>query len=441
MLRWVFSAYCSTASTANGILGRPNAALRSHCLLLRHVRDEVVRGRQRIALKQLLYEQCGVTRGSCRIDDNPFLRNFLIGARAKGLRRDLESRSLADRVRLRKARDDGDTERQGNLIILKRPYGHAEKGVILVKYSPSIEEFAVLFDLAKLGERYRVVLEPSWAGIYEHFFFFIGQPLNVLIQCPFENDFDDLRHVGTDCCKPIRIGAGDWVDSRVFAPPSISEKRFDIVMVANWSPMKRHAVLFRALRQLRPKRYRVALVGFPWHRDRSYIECLVKHFHVEDGITIFEQLTPTEVANVVGCSKVSLVLSRREGAIKAAYESLFCNTPILLAKHNIGFNREHINSHTGRCASDDELPFVLSEMIEGNHDYQPRRWALCHTGYGHSTLTVNGELQLMAAAVKEAWTHDLVEKTNRPHLRYVDQADHIAMNSAYEELASYIRSE
>jgi glycosyltransferase involved in cell wall biosynthesis len=51
---------------------------------------------------------------------------------------------------------------------------------------------------------------------------------------------------------------------------------------------------------------------------------------VQEQCRIFERVPPTEVAKIVASSKVAVMLSRAEGTNKAAFEALFCNTPLIV---------------------------------------------------------------------------------------------------------------
>src|SRR5207253_4695957 len=168
------------------------------------------------------------------------------------------------------------------------------------------------------------------------FFLYLGSDLDVLVQSPRQEDFDFVAGLQTNLV-PLRVGAGEWGDSGVFHPrPTGKDATYDVVMVAAWDPFKRHEVFFRAAAQFKRERgraLRIALVGYDLGWTRESIEQLLRQYDLERDCAIYESIPHEEVARVVAESKVSLLLSQREGANKAAYESMFCGTPGIVYRH------------------------------------------------------------------------------------------------------------
>lgn len=349
----------------------------------------------------------------------------------------------ADRLRLRYPRPEEDSLRQGDLIILKPPLPNQEKGVLIVKYTQSFREFMAIFDAERLAQRYRIVLEPSWWGYQDaSLLLYSALGTDVVVQCPFQADFAfiaSLHHKETGLV-PLGIGAGDWVDHRQFSTGRSVPKSFDIVMVASWNPLKRHRLLFQALRSLGDTVKSVALIGY---QSDGYTRDDVGEWAEAAGvgykITWFENIPHAEVAEVIQRSRVSVMLSLREGANKAIYESMFSDVPFVISARNVGVNRDHVNAETGMLADDEELAEAVRRMLLLADNMHPRDWALENTGYSKATQALEDELHALALKSGEPWTEGILPKVNAPNLRYLNQEDADRAEAWYEDLEQYLR--
>jgi len=341
-------------------------------------------------------------------------------------------------MRFPKANDD--PRRQGNLVVLKACNPKAgEKGVLYLQYTESISCFAALFDLQKLGRDYRLVLEPStWGYQDESFLLLVGREMDVIVQAQDDIDHRYIESLGCNL-HPIRIGAGDWIDPNNFgAMDSKAEKRFDFVMVASWSPVKRHRVFFAALAAAGLSAARVALIGYPWAGGtRGQIEKLALQYGLSQ-LTVYERIPAHQVAGIIRKSKVGVMLSKREGANRGIYECLFCDVPVLLSAANRGVNKAHINAATGRLATDEELPRVLSEMLERRRDYSPRNWALLNTGYPNAWKTLDAKLRQLAADRGERYVEPVAMIKSSPAAAYLHEKDRIALQPEYGRVESLL---
>jgi glycosyltransferase involved in cell wall biosynthesis len=236
---------------------------------------------------------------------------------------------------------------------------------------------------------------------------------------------------------PIAVGPQDWVDTEVFRPLPGTTKDFDVVMVASFQRLKRHAVLFRALQKIRPKRLRVALVGATWERDRQEFEEEIRSFGVQDDCTIFQGLSAEQVNDVLNRSKVKLLLSKMEGGNKAVLEALAAGTPCIIYKHLVG--RRDIHPETGMYVEDDELPDALLYMSENYQRFSPREWLMQHSGIHHTTAVINTLLRDQAIRTGRPWTVDIVPKVNKyAGLRYHRPTDEEALRPATQTLQAYL---
>ena len=243
-----------------------------------------------------------------------------------------------------------------DVIVLKAATDD-EKGVILLKYARTFSALAALYDLERLMRRYVFVLEPCWAGYCDpSTLMYLAPAQPVLIMCFTAEDLAFIESIGAPFV-PLAMGPADWVNADVFKPPATIEKRYDLVMVANWARHKRHAQLFAALANVRERDVRVLLIGFPWGArtadDIRAEAAAMRNPRVE--LTIFESLPHTRVAELVAASKVFVFLSRKEGDNKALVEAMFADVPAIVFAESIGGARSRINPATGMLAQDSEL--------------------------------------------------------------------------------------
>jgi glycosyltransferase involved in cell wall biosynthesis len=286
------------------------------------------------------------------------------------------------------------------------------------------------------------VIEPSWWGYQDaRFLLYLGSNLDVLVQSPRRADFDFVADLKTNLV-PIRVGAGEWGDPSVFCPRAAGqEATYDAVMVAAWDPLKRHEVFFRAAAQFKREHgraLRIALVGYELGWNREAIKRLLRQYELERDCAIFEDIPHAEVARIVADSNMSLLLSHREGANRAIYESMFCGTPIIVYRYQCGVNLDHVNAATGLLASEDELADAIKRILDNPNDFDPRGWALENAGYAHATRKINEALREMTFARGLKWTEDIVAKKSAPNLRYAEVGLYKKFESEYESLRAYL---
>lgn len=391
--------------------------------------------------RRLMEEACFQGGALGPISTNRLLAQYVKSSEANGIRRQFAPFPVADKVRLRYPRTDDDPERQGDLILLKEPALANEKGVIFVKYSEAFRRLASMFDLARLAESYQIVLEPSWWGYQDAtFWMYLGCDLDAVVLAQRKPDFDFIRGLATNLV-PVRLGAGDWVDGDTFQPLEDADRDFDVVMVAGWSPMKRHETLFRALRELarrEARELRVALIGYPQGWPRAKIESLMNKYGVSRQCIMFEQIPHDEVARIVARAHVSVVLSRREGANKALYESLFCDTPVILLRDQRGVNLDHITPEIGLFTDEEGLGQSLLAVVDSPGRFRPRAWAMAHTGWRRSTEILNELLRDLAQRRGLPWSCDIEPKKNAPNLRYTREGVYRRFDGAYAGLEEYL---
>jgi len=396
-----------------------------------------------VAVSTVLAESCWADGRLAPALRNGLLTQFGNGVEARRVREQFARFPLADRVRMRYPRPNDDPERQGDLLVLKA-YDEAsgEKGVLYVMYSESIRRFPALFDLPRLASKYVLVLEPSWWGYQDAAFaLYLGSDLDVVVLAQCRPDFEFISQLQSNLV-PLRLGAGDWVDPDGFRPKGGRERTYDIVLVSAWNVLKRHTLLFRTLRTLKREHgraLRVALIGYPQHWTREKIEQLMRRYDVQGQCAVFEDIPHSDVARIVADSKAYVLLSRREGANRGLYESLFCGTSVIVYRHHRGVNLDHVTEDVGRLADDDELADVILSVVDRWERFRPREWALAHTGWINSTRILNQTLSEIARTRGLPWTTDIVGHKNAPNLKYAEADMYRRFDSEYERLQQYLR--
>lgn len=421
----------------NQVSRRPEMALRHGLEAWRWLGSETI-GSRREEIREWLFK-AGLGCGRLGpLAQNPLRRGLLRTHSANALVERLRQVPPSTRVRMRR-HDGGDPRLPGNLIILKRPEGN-EKGVVLLKYTPGIEAAAVLFDLPAMAKRYVFVLEPSSWGYQDPIYLmYAGSDIDVVVQSPAPEDFDFLSDLQSNL-HPVRIGAGDWADPALFGP--CQEKTYDLIAVSGWNPLKRHRDLFEALSTIRRRhglQLRVALVGYNQGWTREAIVRLINRYDLQDGCEIYEGIPYAQVATLLSHSRAYVLMSRREGANKAMYESLFSDVPVIVYRHHRGINLSHVNPQTGVLYDVRGLADAIMEVMRDPARFSPRRWAEEHTGCYKSSTELGVALRELASESGTRWTGEVVPKTNAPNLRYVRPSDVGRFADAYDDLVQYLR--
>lgn len=323
-------------------------------------------------------------------------------------------------------------------VIVLKAASSGEKGVILLKYAKTFDAVIALFHLSKLLERYLFVLEPCWAGYCDpSILMFIAPGHPVIVQCFTEDDHRFISSIGAPFV-PIRLGPADWVDADIFANVHSEAKQYDLVMVANWEPHKRHAQLFQALSKINGRKIRVLLVGFQLGGrtadDIRKEADVIRNPLIE--IEIREKLPPRELARIVSQCKAFVFLSKKEGDNKALVEAMFVDVPAVVFDRTIGGARSRINPSTGILASDEQLAERILYMLDHYQEFKPRAWALQHTGSSIATRVLNEEIKRISIESGGGFTESIVEKTNSPNLSYKDPIRRDRFKKDYEFILS-----
>lgn len=352
----------------------------------------------------------------------------------------LKSPAAAQAQRQFSLSSEGSLDIFRDLIILKEPAGE-EKGVLMIKYTPTFDAVVALFDLDAIQRDYYVVLEPSWAGYCDpSILMFLSREHSVFVESPEPLDHQYIQSLHSNLV-PSTLGSADWVDADLFGPGLDENKEFDVVMVANWGRHKKHQELFRALSTIRNRRLRVLLIGFEWGgRTKAMIKAEAQHFslsHVE--LVIEENLSAYQVSERLRRSKMFVLLSKKEGPNKAMMEAMFCDVPAIVYDKFIGGAQTKIISETGLLSSYEHLGSAIEYVLVHGEQFAPRQWALEHTGSKRATKHLEASIRSLAEENQAPWTKGLFEKVNNPNLAYKDQSLGPSSKLSRRNLDRYLR--
>jgi glycosyltransferase involved in cell wall biosynthesis len=320
-------------------------------------------------------------------------------------------------------------------LVLKAPKPNGEKGVLYCSFEYNWMRLVAHHDAAAILSDYYLVGASSWSPTdYAVLAAFAG-----LSQDPIfigVSNFVDVDRLALmrPVVEPLPILASDWVDPDCYAPKPQRERTIDILMVANWSRVKRHWLLFEALRDM-PSHLRMVLVGrnAPGRTEREIL-AEARAFGVRQHLELHTNLEIDEVTALQCDARVSLIFSRREGSCVSTAESLFAGSPVgMMDDAHIG-SRAYLNSRTGATFSRNGLARSLKRFWAESDSYAPREWALENISCQRSSQRLNSLLRDWSLRAGRPWTEDIAPLRWRYVPAYVDPADEKRLAPAVEEL-------
>jgi glycosyltransferase involved in cell wall biosynthesis len=442
LLQHGYAAVRGLLSRLAAVRRHPYDAARHLLSAWKHLPDERFGAGRKRRFRRMLDAACFEGAALCPVAENAFRLDLVRSAAGQAIRARYGAFELAHRVRMRFPRDDDDPERQGDLMVLKSPDPESgERGVLLVMFHETIQYVAATYDLGALAPNWSLVLETSnWGAQDARFLPYVGADLDVHVFAGRAPDYAWFQSLETNV-RPIRLGSGEWVDPTLFQKPEGVEREYDVVMVAAWDPLKRHEVLFRALQDIRARtgrRLKTALIGYEMSWKQERIEQLVRDHGLEDDCTFFQLIPQAEVARLVAASGVSVLFSLQEGANRAVYESLFCDTPVVVSREHKGINLDHVNAATGLLADDDGVAAALFSVLDDRERFTPRAWAEQNIGFHVARRLLNERLRESAMAAGRPWTRDIVGKKNAPSQRYTEPGLYRSFEADYASLAAHL---
>ncbi len=261
-------------------------------------------------------------------------------------------------------------------IVLRSP-DKDRKGTILVAYNYAFPTFALIYDLPKIMERYHIVLEPSTARyLMPEILMFKGFAERVFIETGEPKDAEFLERFFPEASS-VPIAANWWIDSRIFNNKLQEEKKYDLIMVSSWLKLKRHGLLFDALKKLRDRGrdLKCVLVGYPIDLTKDDIVKSAADHGVEDLIEIYEWISQEKISQLYQQSRLNLLLSKREGFNRSVIEGLYCDVPCLIRDgFNFGDKYDYINHRTGGYFVDEKLDMAIEDALENIDQFKPVQW-------------------------------------------------------------------
>lgn len=313
--------------------------------------------------------------------------------------------------------------------LLKPHLGPREKGVLFVSFEDQWAKLLRHGDMKDFASRYTLVTSPSSsphhlvncafaAAFPEPFFTLLSNPED-MVETP---RFADRIHI-------VPLFASHWVNPDLFRQPARQERPFDLLMVASFGKVKRHHILFQALRKM-PRDLRVLLIGQNQEgRSADTIHQEARWYGVRDRYELRANQPFLKVVEAFGEARASLVLSKREGSCVVVAESMFADTPVALLHGARLGSRVFINERTGRFLHEKFLARQLTQFIREAESFQPHAWAMENISCFKSTQTLNGILKDHALRQGQDWTTDLCPLNWCPDPMLVKPEDRQRMES------------
>ena len=318
--------------------------------------------------------------------------------------------------------------------ILKPCLGPSEKGVLFISFEGLWARLLNQQEVRAFAERYTLVVAPSSSP--HNFINYVfprayPDPIFTLISNP--HDRDVLPRISNRLIV-VPLYASSWVNPDLYQPLPKADRPYDLIMVASWGKVKRHHVLFSALRSM-PKELRVLLVGQDQEsRSAETIGELARWYGVADRLTILSNQPYREVTKLFCQARASVVLSKREGSCVVVAESLFADAPVGLLQDAVLGSRVFINEQTGRFLDGNHLARDLTDLVQNADRYQPRAWAEQNISCFHSTQILNDVLKQHALRRGQAWTQDIAALHWAPDPKLIRVEDQHRLAAEREEI-------
>jgi glycosyltransferase involved in cell wall biosynthesis len=320
-------------------------------------------------------------------------------------------------------------------LVLKAPGPNGEKGVLYVSFEYNWLRLVAHHDAGAVLDDYYLVGASSWTPTdYATISAFAGlseDPIFVGV-----SNLADMGPIGLmrPVAEPVAILASDWVNPAYYEPRPHDQRSIDVLVVANWTRVKRHWLLFEALREM-PRNARVVLVGrnAPGRTEKE-IRAEARAFGVRQDLELHTNLTIDEVTALQCDARISAIFTHREGSCVAVPESLFADAPVaMMAEAHIG-SKAYINRQTGVLLGRRRLARQLRRFWEESGRYNAREWALRNISCAATTRRLNAILRGWARRTGRPWTEDIAPMCWRYVPSYVNAADEARLAPAVERL-------
>jgi glycosyltransferase involved in cell wall biosynthesis len=330
------------------------------------------------------------------------------------------------------------------ILILKLPVLQngkvLEKGALIFKFNPTFIPMYLYLDADLLFKYFRLIFEPSWAGYSseEILVWTEHRSEKIVVLSQDETDFEFLSEMDTNLI-PVKLGAADWVNPETFYKIDVTEKKYDVIYLANFTSGKRVDRYIRAIVRISRIKsdYRAALVCAPPGFSQREVMATLGWAKNKAKITYFDAMPQSDLNKLLNQSKVNILLALKEGANKGLTEGLFSGTPAILISENIGVNRDSINENTGKIVPDYALEDTLIWFSEHYDEYKPEKWANEHISPTASTKILANKLKEIELENGRDWTVGLFPKVNEPELAYLHSKHDWLLSKRMELLTGF----
>ena len=149
---------------------------------------------------------------------------------------------------------------------------------------------------------------------------------------------------------------------------------------------------------------------------------------------VYESLDIEEVLAMQCDSKVSIIMTRREGCCVAAVESMMAGCALAMRDDAHVGPKAYINAHTGRLLRPDHLVEDLLCLLKEADKLDPRGWCLTHACHSRSQKLLNEQLRSHEIEEGRQWTSGIILPRWYPHPTFARPEEQQAMKPIYDEL-------
>jgi glycosyltransferase involved in cell wall biosynthesis len=308
-------------------------------------------------------------------------------------------------------------------VVLKPYVGPREPGVVYIGFEFEWMRLLLHARVREFAERYTLIVAPSSSPYNPiNFAFPAAYPTSLYTLINHDEDAEILRRVSPKY-RVVPMYTSHWVNPAIYRPRPRSERDIDILMVAAWGKVKRHHLLFRALRRM-PASLKVVLIGQDQDgRTQATMRREAGWYGVADRFEMRTNVSHSEVREIFCRAKISLLLSLREGSAVVVPESLFADTPVALLHNADNGSRGFINEHTGRLLSEKDMAGQLMDFLGNADRCTPRAWAEANISCFKSSDRLNEILRGDALRDGREWTRDIYALCWQPDPRLVHAED------------------
>jgi len=157
------------------------------------------------------------------------------------------------------------------------------------------------------------------------------------------------------------------VDDKIFRPQNLT-KKYDICCLANFRPRKHFTMLYEAINKLPNHKNLKIVVNGNLFMSGYDAQMLAGEYELD--ITYTGLVDIKQVAKYLNQSKFNVLASKLEGNPRALYESIACNTPILI-NSEMTSGTQLVNRYTGVKAKLWEFDKALVYMLKNYKKFKP----------------------------------------------------------------------